>query len=66
MIILELNSKAWNNIFKELIMIPLKVITEYSLLKSLIKIPDLIKHLTSHNINVCGICDDELFGLMEF
>jgi len=47
-------------------MIPLKVTTEYSLLKSLIKLPDLINFLVENNINVCGICDDELFGVMEF
>jgi len=47
-------------------MIPLKVTTEYSLLKSLIKIPDLINFLVQNKITVCGICDDELFGVMEF
>lgn len=47
-------------------MIPLKVTTEYSLLKSLIKLPDLIKFLVQNNIKICGICDDELFGVMEF
>ncbi|MBQ6841045.1 MAG: DNA polymerase III subunit alpha [Bacilli bacterium] len=47
-------------------MIPLKVTTEYSLLKSLIKIPDLINFLVQNNINACGICDDEMFGAMEF
>ena len=47
-------------------MTPLKIITEYSLLKSLIKIPELISFLREKNISVCGICDDELFGVMEF
>ena len=47
-------------------MIELKINTEYSLLKSLIKIPDLISFLNTKNIKVCGICDDELFGVCEF
>lgn len=47
-------------------MVPLKVTTEYSLLKSLIKIDDLINFLKKNNITSCGICDDELFGCMEF
>ena len=47
-------------------MIPLKVTTEYSLLKSLIKIPDLINFLLQNNILACAICDEELFGVMEF
>ena len=47
-------------------MIPLKITTEYSLLKSLIKVPDLIKFLKQNNITKCAICDDELFGVIEF
>ena len=47
-------------------MIPLKVTTEYSLLTSLIKIPDLIRFLVQNNIKTCAICDEELFGVMEF
>ncbi|NMA50893.1 MAG: DNA polymerase III subunit alpha [Mollicutes bacterium] len=47
-------------------LIPIKVITEYSLLKSLIKIDDLIKVLIEKNIKICGICDDELYGSIEF
>ena len=45
---------------------PLKVTSEYSLLKSLIKIPDLIKYLKDNNITSCALVDDELFGVMEF
>ena len=45
---------------------PLKVTSEYSLLKSLIKIPDLIKYLKENNIKSCALVDDELFGVMEF
>ena len=47
-------------------MTPIKIITEYTLLKSLIKIPELISFLREKNISVCGICDEELFGVMEF
>lgn len=46
--------------------IPLKITTEYSLLKSLIKIDELINFLVCNNISICGICDDNLNGLMEF
>ena len=45
---------------------PLKVTTDYSLLQSLIKIDDLILFLVEHKIDTCGICDDNLFGCMEF
>jgi len=47
-------------------LVPLKVTTEYSLLKSLIKLDDLISFLSCNNISTCAICDDELFGTMEF
>ena len=46
--------------------IPLKVTTDYTMLKSLIKIPDLINFLHNKNINVCGICDENLYGSLEF
>ncbi len=46
--------------------IPLKVTTDYSLLKSLIKIDDLIKFCVQKNIKSCGICDTNLFGVIEF
>ena len=35
--------------------------TDYSLLNSLIKIPDLMKYLVSNNIDSVGILDDNLF-----
>ena len=47
-------------------MTPIKIITEYSLLKSLITIPKLVSFLQSNKIDTCGICDNELFGVMEF
>ena len=47
-------------------LVPLKIITEYSLLKSTIKIDSLIEFLKKHNITSCAICDDNLFGVMEF
>lgn len=46
--------------------IPLKVTTDYSLLKSLIKVPTLINFLHEHNINACGICDENLYGVLDF
>ena len=46
--------------------IPLKVTTDYSLLKSLIKVKDLIDFCVHKNIKSCGICDTNLFGSIEF
>ncbi len=46
--------------------VPLKVTTDYSLLKSLIKVPDLINFLSEKKITVCGICDENLYGVLEF
>src|SRR5574344_1868725 len=46
--------------------IPLGIKTDYSILKSLIKIPDLISFSMSNNIKTLGILDDNLFGSIEF
>lgn len=46
--------------------VPLKVTTDYTLLKSLIKIDDLITFCMSQKISCCGICDTNLFGAIEF
>lgn len=46
--------------------IPLKVVTDYTLLKSLIKMPDLISFLCDNKINACGICDENLYGVLDF
>ncbi len=46
--------------------IPLKVTTDYSILKSIIKIDNLIKFCLLKNIKVCGICDNNLCGVVEF
>lgn len=46
--------------------IPLKITTDFSLLKSTIKIDDLIHFLLEHNISSCAICDEYLYGVMEF
>ncbi len=46
--------------------IPLWIKTDYSILSSLIKIDDLINELSLFNINACSICDDNLYGVMEF
>ncbi len=46
--------------------IPLRVVSDYSLLKSLISLPKLITFLQNKDINICGLCDDNLYGVMEF
>ncbi len=46
--------------------VPLGIKTDYSLLKSLIKIPELIPYLKKHNITACGILDDNLYSSMCF
>ena len=46
--------------------VPLKITTDYSLLKSTIKIPDLISFLLQKNISSCALVDDYLYGVMEF
>ena len=46
--------------------VPLKIKTEYSLLKSTIKVDSLILFLKKHNITSCAICDENLYGVMEF
>ena len=46
--------------------IPLRIVSDYSLLKSIIKLPTLITYLKKLNIPACGICDDNLFGVIEF
>ncbi len=47
-------------------LVPLKITTEYSLLKSTIKIKDLITFLKEHNLSTCSIVDDNLFGVQDF
>lgn len=46
--------------------IPLKVTSDYSLLNSLIKVKDLISFCIQNNIDVCGICDTNLYSSIEF
>ena len=46
--------------------IPLRIVSDYSLLKSLISLPTLIDVLKEKKIKACGICDDNLYGVMEF
>ena len=46
--------------------IPLGIKSDYSLLKSLIKIPDLIEYAKTNNITTLGILDDNLFSAMCF
>ena len=46
--------------------LPLGIKSDYSLLKSLIKIPDLINYCKENNISSVGLLDDNLFGSIEF
>ena len=46
--------------------VPIKVTTEYSMMQSLITVPKLMEYLKQNNINICGICDKNLYGVMEF
>ena len=46
--------------------VPLWIKTDYTILSSMIKIDDLMDKLVLDGINVCAICDDNLFGAMEF
>ena len=45
---------------------PLRVMSDYSLMKSMIKMPSLINYLKNNKIDVCGISDENLFSVMEF
>ncbi len=44
----------------------INVKTEYSLLNSMIRIPDLISYAKNHEMDTLAICDNNLFGAMEF
>ena len=46
--------------------VPLWIKTDYSILSSMIKIDDLIIKLKENNIKACAICDNNIFGAMEF
>lgn len=46
--------------------VPLNLKTEYSLLSSLIKIPDLIHFAKKNHIDTLTITDNNMFGVMEF
>lgn len=47
-------------------MVPLYLKTEYSLLESMIRIPDLISYAKEHHIDTLAITDSNLYGAMEF
>ena len=49
-----------------LLFVPLKVTTDYTMMKSLIPVSSLIKKCSDSSISVCGICDENLYGVMEF
>ena len=46
--------------------VPLWVKTDYSILTSMIKIDDYINYLIKNDIKKAGICDDNLYGAIEF
>ena len=46
--------------------LPLYVKTENTLLSSMITIPKLIKFAGEHQLDSLAICDDTLYGVMEF
>jgi len=50
----------------DIMFVPLKITTDYTLLESMITIPKLLLFLEKYQIKVCGICDKNLFGVMEF
>ncbi len=45
---------------------PLKIVSDYSILNSLITIDKLVVFLKEHNITSCGLVDDNLNGSIEF
>lgn len=46
--------------------IPLRVKTSYSFLKSLNDIKKMVSYCKEKGIKACAICDDNMFGVMEF
>lgn len=46
--------------------IPLKITTDYSLLKSMVRIDTLIPFLVEREIECCALVDENLYGVMEF
>ncbi len=46
--------------------VPLKITSDYTLLKSTIKIDNLISFLKEHNITSCALVDENLYGVMSF
>ena len=45
---------------------PLKITSEYTLLKSTIRINELITFLKEHNITYAALVDENLYGTMDF
>ncbi len=46
--------------------VPLKITSDYSLLKSTIKIEELISFLKSHHLTAGALVDENLYGVMDF
>ncbi len=55
------NHKVGDNMFN-----PIRIISDYSLMQSLITLPKLIEYLKKTNTKICGLADENLFGSMEF
>lgn len=49
-----------------LMYIPLGIKTDYSILQSLIKIPDIISYAKEHSLKYLGILDDNLYSSISF
>ena len=46
--------------------VPLKITSEYTLLKSMIKLEELVIFLKKNNITSCALVDENLYGCMDF
>ena len=46
--------------------IPINIKTHYQLLRSLIKIDELISYAKNNGITILGVTDSDMFGTMEF
>ena len=46
--------------------VPLKIVSEYTLLSSTIRIEELMQFLKNNNITACALVDNNLYGVMDF
>ena len=47
-------------------MINLNVKSNYSLLSSCLTIDDIINYSKTNNDDICALCDNNMYGVMEF